>query len=162
MTSPITTPVTVNLSTLKTDLVARLEAFITGLDTLLPGIDPFVLSGIVIGRADLVARARSRIDAAHRTTADRKTVAADVATERELDAALRPLMKGVKAFLVSRFGENSPQMQQMGCGIMGRKRALHAASSSCLWRRARANSSAAPSCRNSARHSSACCCRSRL
>lgn len=113
-TTTNTTPATQSLTTQKVDVIAEFQALIDGINTLLTGIDPFILLGKTISRADLLAKLQARIDAAVKTRNDRKLVAADVAAEKAAAAIANPLRKGVKAFAISQFGETSPTLQQLG------------------------------------------------
>jgi hypothetical protein len=114
MPTPITTPTTPSLSTQKADVIAEFQALIDGINTLLTGIDPFILLGKSISRADLLAKLQARIDAAVKTNDDRKVVSADVAAEKAAAAVADPLRKGLKAFAISQYGETSPKLQQLG------------------------------------------------
>ena len=114
MSTPITTPTTLSITTQKSDVVAEYQALLDNMDTLIPGVDPFLISGQSVPRAELKSKLQARIDAAAKTKADRKTVAADVAAERAAAAAAEPLRKGVRAFCMARFGATSPILQQLG------------------------------------------------
>jgi hypothetical protein len=114
MSTTIVTPVTPSITTQKVDAIAEYQALLEGLDSLLPGIDPFVLGGQTISRADLKARLQSRIDAALKVKSTRKALAALVADERGAAAAADPLRSLLKAFCGARFGATSPILQQLG------------------------------------------------
>lgn len=95
-------------------MIAEFQALIDGINAMLTGIDPFILGGITISRADLLAKLQARIDAAVKTKSDRKAVAADVAAEKVAAAVADPLRKGLKSLCVSRYGATSPVLQQLG------------------------------------------------
>jgi hypothetical protein len=114
MSTPIVTPTTQSLTTQKLDVVAEFQALIDGINSMLTGIDPFILGGITVSRADLLAKLQARIDAAVKTKNDRKAVAADVAAEKAAAAVANPLRKGIKALCISRYGATSPVLQQLG------------------------------------------------
>jgi hypothetical protein len=114
MSTPITTPVTPSITTQKVDVIAEYQALLEGLDSLLAGIDPFVLGGQTISRADLKARLQSRVDAAQKVKSTRKTLAALVAHERATATAVDPIRSLLKAFCGARFGATSPVLQQLG------------------------------------------------
>jgi len=114
MSTSITTPATPSITTQKVDVIAEYQALLEGLDSLLPGIDPFVIGGQTISRADLKARLQSRIDAAQKVKNTRKTLAALVADERATAADADPLRSLLKAFCGARFGATSPILQQLG------------------------------------------------
>jgi hypothetical protein len=114
MPTPITTPTTPSLSTQKADVIAEFQALIDGINTLLTGIDPFILLGKTVSRAEVLAKLQARIDTAVKTKNDRKVVAADVAAEKAAAAAANPIRKGIKAFAINQFGDTSPLLQQLG------------------------------------------------
>ena len=114
MSTPITTPVTPSITTQKVDVIAEYQALLEGLDSLLPGIDPFFIGGQTVSRAELKAKLQARIDAAQKVNAQRKTLAALVADERATAAAADPLRSLLKAFCGARFGATSPILQQLG------------------------------------------------
>jgi hypothetical protein len=114
MSTSTVTPITPSITTQKVDIIAEYQALLEGLDSLLAAIDPFVLGGQTISRADLKARLQSRIDAAQKVKAMRKTLSALVADERATAAAADPLRSQLKAFCGARFGATSPILQQLG------------------------------------------------
>jgi hypothetical protein len=114
LSTPVITPTTQSLTTQKLDVVAEFQALIDGINSMLTGIDPFILGGITISRADLLAKLQARIDAAVKTKNDRKAVAADVAAEQAAAVVANPLRKGIKALCISRYGATSPVLQQLG------------------------------------------------
>jgi hypothetical protein len=114
MPTPIITPTTQSLTTQKVDVIAEFQALVDGINSLLTGIDPFILLGQTVSRADLLAKLQARIDAALKTKNDRKLVAADVAAEKGAAAIANPLRRGVKAFAISQFGDTSPKLQELG------------------------------------------------
>lgn len=114
MATPITTPTTPSITTQKTDTVAEFQTLIDGINSLLTGIDPFLLNGTSIARSDLLAKFQARVDAANKTKADRKQLTQDVAAEKLAVAAADPLRKAVKAFCIARFGAYNPILQQLG------------------------------------------------
>lgn len=114
MSTVHTTPTTVNISTQKVDVVAELQAFIDGVNGMLTGIDPFILIGQTLPKAQLLAQVEKLIAAITTTKANRKTLAQNVADERAQMAVVKPFRKAMKTFLIARYGENSPVLQQFG------------------------------------------------
>jgi hypothetical protein len=115
MSAPtVTPPKTLNISTQKVDTQAEYQALIDGIQTLLPGMDPFALAKRTITRAALLAEFERRIEAAKRTKADRISLAASVASEREIDAAVRPLRSAFKPFAQGHYGKSAAELQQLG------------------------------------------------
>jgi hypothetical protein len=119
ISNPInTTPVTVDVTSQKADLVAVYEALIDGIKTLLVGVDPIVLGttapSVSMTQASILAQLQQRVDAANATKAARKALASLVAAERGLDVQVRPLRAALKRFLVARLGPNSPELQKFG------------------------------------------------
>jgi hypothetical protein len=115
MSNPnVTTPTTPSLTTQKVDVVAEFQALIDGIGTLLAGIDPFLVLNRSIPRSEVLATLQARIDAAGKTKAERKLLAADVAAEKDAAVAANAMRKALKAFCVARFGATSPILQQLG------------------------------------------------
>lgn len=114
MSSVNTTPTTVNISAQKVDVIAELQALVDGINGMLTGIDPFILTGQTLARAALLAEVQKLITAMSTTKATRKLLAQNVADERAQGLIVKPLRKAMKSFLIARYGENSPQLQQFG------------------------------------------------
>jgi hypothetical protein len=111
MSTPITT---ITISHLKVDIEADYKTLIAGIKTELASLDPLLIGGSSIGRADLLARFQARVDAAEAVKAARGVLQKAVADERAVDAAARPLRAATKVFLQGRYGKNSPQLQAFG------------------------------------------------
>ena len=86
MTTPITTPITASLTTQKLDTTAEYQALVDAINSDLVGMNPFVLLGQSVPRADLLAALQRVIVTAGKTKAARLQVLACVADEH---AALR-------------------------------------------------------------------------
>ena len=56
----------INVSTHRATFAALLGALVTGINTVLPGVDPFVVDGVTIARATLLARIQAALDAIER------------------------------------------------------------------------------------------------
>jgi hypothetical protein len=111
MATPTTT---INVTTQKADNVLELQALMTGITTLLPHVDPFLLSRQTYPRADLLARVQARLDAAIATKNARITLHNVVDAERNAQAAFKGLHASFRAYLVAVYGANAPELQQFG------------------------------------------------
>jgi hypothetical protein len=112
MSTPTTA--TINVTTQKADSVLELQALINGITMLLAGVDPFRLSRQTYTRAELLARVRERLDAAIATKSARITLHNTVEAERIAQANFRGLRSSFRAYLVSVYGANAPELQQFG------------------------------------------------
>ena len=110
----MTTLSTVNITTQKAGLTAEYQALITGIGTLLPSVDPFVIGNATISRADLLAKLQSLLNAANATRATQAAYHNAVQSERSLTVQVAPLRAQLKLFLQSRFGKTSTQLQSFG------------------------------------------------
>jgi hypothetical protein len=108
------TPVTTNLTTQKLDEQAQYQQLVDGIGTLLPGVDPFEIGGASVARAALLGTFQQYIDAAKATKALRLELAAQLAKEREAQAAAKPLRADFKVYLQGKYGRTSPQLQKFG------------------------------------------------
>ena len=82
-----TSTTTINVTTQKADAVLELQALINGITTLLPNVDPFLLSRQTIARADLLAQAQKTLAAALATTSARIAMHNAVEAERLAESA---------------------------------------------------------------------------
>jgi hypothetical protein len=110
----MTTLTTVNIATQKAGVAAEYQALITGINTLLPTVDPFILGNATISRADLLAKLQSLLNADSATKAAQTAYHNAVQSERSLTAAVAPLRAQLKLYLQSRFGKTSTQLQSFG------------------------------------------------
>ena len=111
MTSPTTT---INVTTQKADNVLELQALLNGITTLLPKVDSFLLSRQTVSRADLLAQVQKRLDAALATKNARIALHNAVEAERNAQTVFKPLRSALRAYLVSVFSANAPELQQFG------------------------------------------------
>jgi hypothetical protein len=109
-----TATTTVNVTTQKADAVLEMQAFINGINTLLPGVDPFRLSRQTLTRAQLLAQAQARLDAATATKNARLTLHTSVEAERIAAQSFQPIRVAFRAYLVAIYGANAPELQQYG------------------------------------------------
>jgi hypothetical protein len=114
MTMSAPTTATINVTTQKADNVLELQALIHGITTLLPKVDPFILSRQTYSRADLLARIQARLDAAIATRNARIGLHNAVEAERNAQVTFKPLRTSLRAYLVSVYGANAPELQQFG------------------------------------------------
>jgi hypothetical protein len=105
---------TLNVSKQKVTVTTGYEALITGINTLLPGVDPFVIASATMSRADLLAKLQGRLDAANATKAALLAHRQAVEAERASDAVVRPLRAQLKVYLQGRFGKTNTQLQSFG------------------------------------------------
>lgn len=108
------TTATINVTTQKADSVPELQALINGITALLPHVDPFMLSRQTYSRADLLARIQARLDAAIATKSARIVLHNAVGAERNAQANFKDLQASFRAYLVSVYGANAPELQQFG------------------------------------------------
>jgi hypothetical protein len=108
------TTATINVTTQKADSVLELQALIQGVTVLLPHVDPFMLSRQTYSRADLLARIQARLDAAIATKSARIVLHNAVGAERNAQANFKELHASFRAYLVSVYGANAPELQQFG------------------------------------------------
>jgi hypothetical protein len=110
----MTTSTTVNVTIQKADAVLQLQALIASIKTLLAGVDPFKLTRETISRADLLARAQSRLDAAVATKSSRQAMHNAVAAERIAETQFKPLRAAIRSYLIGAYGPNAPELQEFG------------------------------------------------
>jgi hypothetical protein len=103
-----------NITTQKVNVEAEYQALITGINALLPGIDPFVFANLSLSRADLIKSLQRRIDAAEATKAARMAYHVAVAEERAVAAIVSPQRASLKVYLQGRFGKTNSQLQAFG------------------------------------------------
>jgi hypothetical protein len=104
----------INITEQKAGAEVQYEAMKRAIDQLLPGIDPFVFDGRTVTRSALQQALQDRLDASRNTKAARLGFHKAVEQERLAEAAVSPLRASLKAFVLTRFGKNSPQVQAFG------------------------------------------------
>jgi hypothetical protein len=105
---------TVNVTTQRATFAALLAALVTGINTELTGVDPFVVDGQTIARADLLGRIQAALDAIGAVKAARTQLQSTVAKQKVAIADARTLRAGVKRLAQSKFGPSSPTLQKLG------------------------------------------------
>jgi hypothetical protein len=110
---PATTAGT-DIATQKADAVASFTALVKGLNTDLPNVDPFVVSGKSIPRATVLGTLQGRIDAAEQTRAARTAFHLAVENERAVALDANTLRAGLKLMLQNQFGPKSTKLQEFG------------------------------------------------
>jgi hypothetical protein len=98
--STMTTPTTINVSTQRATFAALLAALVTGINTVLPGVDPFDVDGVTVTRANLLARIQAALDAITAVKAARTALQQAVATQ--------------VAALADARGQKNPALQKLG------------------------------------------------
>jgi hypothetical protein len=87
---------------------------VTGINTELPGVDPMVVDGQTIARADLLGRIQAALDAIAAVKAARTALQEAVAKQKVAIADARKLRGGVKRLAQNKFGPSSPTLQKLG------------------------------------------------
>jgi hypothetical protein len=105
---------TVNVSIQRASFAAMLGALLTGLQSDFPGVDPFVVDGETVARADLVARIQAALDTIAAVKVARAGLQSAVAKQKLAIADARGLRAGVKRIAQSKFGPTSPLLQNLG------------------------------------------------
>ncbi len=104
---------TINISTLKSDLLAAYTALKSGIQNELPDAS-FVVQGQTISRDDLLTKVQGRIDAANKTNAARTALHLCVEAEHEVDQGVKPIRAAIKQLVQSRYGKDSALLQKFG------------------------------------------------
>ena len=93
---------------------AQLQTLVSGILANIDSGASLPISGGTYTVADLVARIQERIAAAEKTKASKNQWHSDVQSERQVQAALRPLLKGMQRYVQGRYGENSAKLAEFG------------------------------------------------
>jgi hypothetical protein len=112
--STMTTPTTINVSTQRATFAALLAALVTGINTVLPGVDPFDVDGVTVTRANLLARIQAALDAITAVKAARTALQQAVATQVAALADARGLRSAVKTTAQAKLGKKNPALQKLG------------------------------------------------
>ncbi len=110
----ITSTTDPNVTRAKLHLETRDQTLVAGIVANLGDIDTFVLPGGPMTRDELVAALQSRIAAAEATKASKNGWHSTVQAERQAEADVQPLRKGMKQYLASRYGADSAKMAEFG------------------------------------------------
>ena len=105
---------TVNVSTQRASFAALLGVLLTGLNTDFPGVDPFVVDGETIARASLVARIQAALDGIAAVKSARTQLQSAVARQNSAITDARGLRAGIKRLAQSKYGPDSPMLQNLG------------------------------------------------
>lgn len=109
-----TSTVTINVSAQKATFAALLAALVKGINAELAGVDSFAIDGSRLARTDLLARIQTTLDAIAAVKAARSALAQAVASQKASVAQARALRSGVKRYLQSQYGPQSPKLQDFG------------------------------------------------
>jgi hypothetical protein len=110
----MSTPKTIVVSTQRATFAALLATLVTGINTVLPGIDPFDVDGVTVTRADLLARIQAALAAITAVKAARTALSSAVATQVAALADARALRSAVKATAQAKLGKKNPALQNLG------------------------------------------------
>jgi hypothetical protein len=109
-----TAPVITTVTHTKVNTEAQLQTLVSGILANFDSGSPLSIGGGSYTIADLVARLQERIGAAEKTKASKNQWHTDVQSERQVDAALRPLLRKVQKFVEGRYGEDSAKLAEFG------------------------------------------------
>jgi hypothetical protein len=93
---------------------AQLQTLVSGILANVDSASSLPISGATYTVTDLVARIQERIAAAEKTKASKNQWHSDVQSERQVAAALRPLIKGMQRYVEGRYGEDSAKLAEFG------------------------------------------------
>jgi hypothetical protein len=105
---------TVNVSSQRASLQAQLTALLTGIKNDLAGVDPIDLDGVPTKQAEIVAEVEALLAAIAAVKEQRKLLLSAVAKQKDLLAQFRGVRVSIKRFLQTKFGAQSPKLQDFG------------------------------------------------
>jgi hypothetical protein len=105
---------TINVTTQRASFAALLTALLAGINTDFPGVDPFVVDGESIARATLIARIQAALNAISTVKTARAALQSAVATQNAAITDARGLRAGIKRLAQSKYGPQSPLLQNLG------------------------------------------------
>jgi hypothetical protein len=105
---------TMNVSRQRAPLQAQLTALLTGIKKDLAGVDPIDLDGVTTKQSELVARTQALLDAIAAVKAQRTLLLTAVAKQKDLLTQYRGVRVAMKRFLQTKFGPQSPKLQDFG------------------------------------------------
>ena len=116
MTATTTKPKTntVNVTTQRANFAAMLTALLAGINADFPGVDPFVVDGETIARATLIARIQAALNAIAAVKTARAALQSAVVTQNAAIIDARGLRAGVKRLAQTKYGPQSPMLQNLG------------------------------------------------
>ncbi|HEX3346436.1 MAG TPA: hypothetical protein VHS09_17750 [Polyangiaceae bacterium] len=91
-----------------------LAALLTGINTVLPGVDPFDVDGVTVTRADLLARIQAALDAIAAVKAARTALQQAIAIQAAALTDARGLRSAVKTTAQAKLGKKNPALQKLG------------------------------------------------
>jgi len=102
-------------ATQKATKIAQFQACADGMDSAdLQGVDVITLNGVDWKKADLKAKFLGVVTAAKATLAAHQDLSNCVASEKAVETDAGPLRNGMKGYLKTRFGKQSPKLQTWG------------------------------------------------
>jgi hypothetical protein len=111
---PATTPAITNLTRTKVNVEAQYQTLVAGIVANLSSETSLPIDGGTYTIADLVSRFQDWIAAAEKAKASKNIWHSDVQSEREILAAVSPLLKGVQRYVEARYGEDSSKLAEFG------------------------------------------------
>ncbi len=103
-----------NIAAQKADLEASFTALVKGINTELPTVDTFVLSGKTLLRASVLGTLQARIAASEETKAARTAFHLAVESERAVALDANALRADLKVWLQAHYGAKSTKLQEFG------------------------------------------------
>jgi hypothetical protein len=114
-TPPVITSMTdTNSTKTKVSIETRYQTLIAGILANLMDVTAFVLPTGTFTQSEIVAEIHRRIAAAEETKSTKTAWHTAVQVERQVDADLRPLRKGLQQYVASRYGADSAKMAEFG------------------------------------------------
>ncbi len=107
-------PVITTVTHTKVNTEAQLQTLVSGILANIDSGSSLSINSETYTTADLVARLQERIAAAEKTKASKNQWHADVQSERQVEAALRPLVRGMQKYVESRYGDDSAKLAEFG------------------------------------------------
>src|SRR5579859_5800461 len=104
----------INISQQRATFAALLAALATGIDAVLPGVDPMDIDGEQLARATVHARIQAALDAMAQVKAARSALTTLVAKQKAAIVVARAVRKGVKRVAQSKLGPQSTELQKLG------------------------------------------------
>lgn len=107
-------PVITTVTHTKVNTEAQLQTLVSGILANFDSGSSLSINGGTYPVADLVARLQERIAAAEKTKASKNQWHADVQSERQVEVALGPLLRGMQKYLEGHYGEGSAKLAEFG------------------------------------------------
>jgi hypothetical protein len=109
-----TASTSINVSAQKATTSALLTALVKGIETELAGVDPIVVDGSSHPRTELLDRLQAALNAIAAVKLARTALSQAVASQKASTAQAMALRAGVKRVVQTKFGPQSPKLQDFG------------------------------------------------